>query len=145
MKSLCIRALIIVAFALTAVFANAVPASAQVAFQGSFTLSHHIRWQNATLPAGNYTFEIQSLATPRIVLRGPNGPQFINGFIADQKPVRQSMLVVENRGNQSCVTELRLAPIGRSIRYSVPKAPKDVELAQGPVTREKITVAVNVK
>ena len=145
MKSLRIRALIIVALALTAVFASAVPASAQVAFQGKFTLSHQVRWQNATLPAGNYTFEIQSLATPRIVLRGPNGPQFINGFIADQKAVGQRMLVVENRGNQSCITELRLAPTGRSIRYSVPKAPKDVELAQGPVTRERITVAVNPK
>ena len=57
-----------------------------------------------------------------------------------------TLLVVENRGNQSCITELRMAPIGRSIRYSVPKAPKDVELAQGPVTREEVTVAaVNVK
>jgi hypothetical protein len=145
MKSLRIRALIIVAFALTAVFASAVPASAQVAFQGKFTLSHQVRWQKATLPAGNYTFEIQSLATPRIVLRGPNGPQFINGFITDQMAVGQSMLIVENHGTESCVTELRLAPIGRSLRYSVPKAPKDVELAQGPVTRERITVAVNVK
>jgi hypothetical protein len=145
MKSLPIRALIIVAFALSAVFANAVPASAQVAYQGRFTLPHPVRWQNATLPAGNYTFEIQSLASPRLVLRGPNGPQFINAFIADQKRVGQSMLVVENHGSESCVTELRLAPIGRSIRYSVPKAPKDVELARGPVTREKITVAVNVK
>jgi hypothetical protein len=146
MKSRRNRALIIVAFALAAVFASAVPASAQVAFQGKFTLSHQVRWQKATLPAGNYTFEIQSLATPRIVLRGPNGPQFINGFITDQKAVGHSMLVVENRGNQSCITELRMAPIGRSIRYSVPKAPKDVELAQGPVTREEVTVAaVNVK
>jgi hypothetical protein len=97
------------------------------------------------LPAGNYTFEIRSLASPLLVLRGPNGPQFINAVIADQKPVDQSMLVVENHGTESCITELRLAPIGRSIRYSVPKAPKDIELAQGPVTREKITVAVNVK
>jgi hypothetical protein len=146
MKSLRNRALIIVAFALAAVFANAVPASAQVAFQGKFTLSHQVRWQKAMLPAGNYTFEIQSLATPRIVLRGPNGPQFINGFIADEKTVGQSMLVVENHGNLSCVTELRMARVGRSIRYAVPKAPKDVELAQGPIMREEVTVAaVNVK
>jgi len=145
MKSLPIRTLLIVAFALSAVFANAVPASAQVAYQGSFTLPHPVRWQNAMLPAGNYTFEIRSLASPRLVLRGPNGAQFINAVIADQKPVDQSMLVVENYGTESCITELRLAPIGRSIRYSVPKTPKDIELAQGPVTREKITVAVNVK
>jgi hypothetical protein len=145
MKSLPIRVLIVVAFALSAVFANAVPASAQVAYQGSFTLPHQVRWQKATLLAGNYTFEIRSLASPRLLLRGPNGPQFISAVVADQRPVDQSMLVIENRGSESCVTELRLAHVGRSIRYPMPKAHKDVELAQGPVTREKITVAVNVK
>jgi hypothetical protein len=144
-KSLRNRALIIVAFALTAVFASAVPASAQVAVRGSFTLHHQMRWQNRMLPAGDYTFELKSLATPLITLRGPKGPQFITALVADEKPISQSMLVVENRGNESCVRELRLASIGRTLRYSVPKASKDVELARGRITREEIAIAVNVK
>jgi hypothetical protein len=137
---------VIAALALATVCASAVPASAQAAFKGSFTLSHKVRWHNATLPAGDYTFQMESLSTPvRITVKGPNGYQFITALVADEKAIGQSMLIVESRGNQSAVSELRLAPIGRSLRYAVPKAPKDVELAQGPVTREQILVAMNVK
>ncbi len=145
MRSLRNRMLAIAALALTAVFASAVPASAQVAFRGAFTLHHQIRWQNATLPAGDYTFEMKSLASTLITLKGPRGAQYITASVADEKALDKSMLVVENRGNQSCVRELRLAPIGRALRYSAPKAPKDVELAQGPVTREQILIAVRAK
>jgi hypothetical protein len=145
MESLRNRLFVIAAFATAAVFASAVPASAQSALKGSFTLSHQVRWQNATLPAGNYTFEMKSLADPTLILRGPHGSQFIPALVADVKSTDMSMLIVENRGNESFVRELRVAPIGRSLRYSVPKAAKDVELAQGPVTREQIMVATNVK
>jgi hypothetical protein len=137
--------LTIVAFTLAAVFASAVPASAQVAFRGTFTLHHQIRWQNATLPPGDYTFEMKSLASTLITLKGPRGAQYITASVADEKALDKSMLVIENRGNQSCVRELRLAPIGRALRYSVPKAPKDVELAQGPATREQVLIAVHAK
>jgi hypothetical protein len=145
MKSLRNRALTIAAVALAAVFASAVPASAQVAYRGSFTLHHQMRWQNSVLPAGDYTFELKSIATPRITLKGPHGYQFITAAVADEKVIGQSMLVVENRGNESCVRELRLAPLGRSLRYSAPKARKEAELARGPITREEIAIAANVK
>lgn len=146
MKSLRNRMLAIAVFALAAVCASATPASAQAAFRGSFTLSHEVRWQNATLPAGDYTFEIKSLATPStLTVKGPNGSQFITALVADQKATDQSMLIVESRNGKSVVSELRMSIINRSLRYAVPKAPKDVELAQGPVTREQILVALNVK
>jgi hypothetical protein len=146
MKSLRNRMFVIAAFASAAVFASAIPASAQDACQGSFTLTHEVHWQNATLPAGDYTFQMKSVASPsRILLKGPNGYQFISALVADQKANEQSMLVIENRGNRSTVSELRLSSIGLTLRYAVPKAPKDVELAQGPVTREQILVARNVK
>ena len=140
------RVFVIAAFALAAVCASAVPASAQAVYQGSFTLPHAVRWQTATLPAGNYTFRLESLATPaRLIVKGANGSQFVSAIVCDEKISEQSMLIVENRGNSSSVRELRLAGIGRALRYSTPKAPKDVELAQGPVTREQILVAMNVK
>ena len=139
MKSLRNRVLAIVVFALAGVFAGAVPVSAQSAAKGSFTLYHQVRWHNAMLEPGDYTFEIKSLAGP-MVLKGPNGAQFISAlFVSGEKPTNQSMLVVENRGSESFVRELRLGPVGCSLRYSVPKAPKDIELAK--VTREHILVA----
>jgi hypothetical protein len=146
MKSLRNRMLVIAAVALAGVFASAVPAAAQNAFQGSFTLPYEVRWQNATLPAGDYTFDMKSMATPsRITVKGPNGSQFIAAIVADEKASERSMLVIEHRGNRAVVSELRLAEAGRTLRYSTPKAPKDVEIAQGPVTREQILIAVNVK
>src|SRR6266446_680414 len=147
MKSLRNRVLIIAAVALAVVCVNTVPASAQLICKGSFTLSHEVHWQAATLPPGDYTFEMQSLASPsRIVLRGPNGSSFISAVVADEEADNdQSMLVVEHRGGRSTIAELRLSIIGRTLRYAVPKAPKEAEVAQGPVTREHILVAVNVK
>src|ERR1700676_4647816 len=86
MKTLRNRILVIAAFALAVVCASAVPVSAQSAYQGSFTLAHQIQWQNATLPAGSYTFELKSVANPSlIIVHGPNGPQIITAMVADEK------------------------------------------------------------
>lgn len=146
MKSLPNRMLVIATVALAVVCANAVPASAQLACKGSFKLSHEVRWQDATLPAGDYTFEMRSPASPStIVLKGPNGSRYITALVANETTSDQSMLIIENRGSRSTIAELRLPSIGRSFRYAVPKAPKDVELAQGPVTREQVVIAMNVK
>lgn len=146
MKSLRNRVLIIAAVALAVVCASAVPASAQLACKGSFTLPHEVRWQDATLPAGAYTFEMQSVASPsRITLKGPNGYRYITALVANETNNDQSMLIIENRDGRSTVAELHLPAIGRTLRYTVPKAPKETEVAQGPVTREQILVAVNVK
>jgi hypothetical protein len=146
MTSLRNRMLVITAFALAAVCASATPATAQGIYKGSFTLPHEVRWQNATLPAGDYTFEMKSLeASSLIRLNGPKGSQFIPALVANEKASEQSMLVIETRGSVDAVTELRLSGIGRSLRYATPKAPKDVELAQDPVTREQVLVAVKTK
>ncbi len=146
MKSLRNRMLFIAAFALAAVCASATPVSAQNAFQGSFTLPHEVQWQNATLPAGVYTFEMKSLNTPaRILIHGPNGYQFITALVADEKTSERSMLLVQRQSGRSVVSELYLAEIGRCLRYAVPKAREDAELAKTPARTEQIVVAVNVK
>ena len=146
MKSLRNRILVIAALALVTVFASATPAGAQAAFHGSFTLTHEVHWQKAILPAGDYTFDMRSLSTPSLVsLTGPNGSVFITAMVADDKPVEQSTLIIENRGGRSDVSELRLAAVNRTLRYAVRKAPKDIEVAQAPVTREQILVAINSK
>jgi hypothetical protein len=138
--------LIIAAFAVAAVCASAVPVSAQSAFQGSFTLAHQVQWQNATLPAGDYTFQIESFSAPsRITIHGPNGYQFITAMVADQKSSERSMLLVQQRNGKSVVSDLYLAEVGRCLRYAVPKSREDAELAQGPATTERILVAVNAK
>jgi hypothetical protein len=146
MKSLRNRMLVITAFALAAVCASATPVSAQNAFQGSFTLSHEVQWQNATLPAGAYTFEMKSVASPALItLHGPNGYQFITALVVNQRSSERSMLMVQQRNGKSIVSDLYLAEIGRCLRYPVPKSREDAELAQAPAKIERIQVAVNVK
>jgi hypothetical protein len=146
MTSLRNRMLVIASFALAAIFASATPAAAQQAFKGSFTLTHEVRWQNFKLPAGDYTFEMKSISGPSLItLKGPNGSSVIPALVANEKVSEQSMLVIETHGSISAVRELRLSSIGLSLRYAAPKAPKDVELAQGPVTREQVLVAMKAK
>jgi hypothetical protein len=138
------RMLVIATVALAALCVSAVPAAAQAAFQGSFTLDHAVTWQGSTFPAGEYTFKMDSAARPnRILLKGPNGYGFVGSIVADNdKSSEESSLIIEHRGSTSIVRELYLAPLGMRLRYSVPKTPKEVELAQGPVTVERILVAM---
>jgi len=53
-----------------------------------------------------------------------------------------SVLIVEHRAGRSSVRELYIAQLGLRLRYAVPKAPKEAELAQAPVTTERILVAM---
>jgi len=146
MKSIRNRMLVIAAFALAAVCVSVIPVSAQTAVKGSFTLPHEIQWQSATLPAGAYTFEIKSFSGPALMaIHGPNGNRFITALVANQKTSERSMLLVEQRGGRSFVSELYLAEAGRCLRYAVPKSREDVKVAQAPASTERILVAVNIK
>ena len=144
MTSLRNRMLVTAALALAAICASAVPASAQSASAGSFTLPNDVRWQGATLPAGDYTFRMDSVATPnRIILDGPNGYESVSAIVAD-KDARggKSSLTIVRHGSRAFVHDLYLAKIGLRLQYHVPKAPKEKQLAQGPVTTEHILVAM---
>ena len=147
MKSFHNRILAITALGFFAVCATAVPASAQDACKGSFTLPQEVRWQGTTLPAGDYTFSMKSVAVPsRITLHGPNGGVFVAAIVADSDNVSdRSVMTIEHRGGMSVVRDLCLAPIGLRLKYSVPKRQKDQELAQGPATTEQILVAMATK
>ena len=138
------RMLVIAAVALAAICASTVPAAGQGVIQGSFTLPCEVRWQAWTLPAGDYTFKMASMATPNIItLTGPNGSAFVPATVADKSDVsEQSSLTIEHRYGGAIVRELYLAQIGVRLRYNVHKAPKDVELAQGPVATEQVLVAM---
>ena len=144
MTSLRNRMLVTAALALAAICASAVPASAQAAYAGSFTLPHEVRWQGGTFPAGAYTFRMDSVATPNLItLNGPNGYEFVSAIVADQDARGgQSSLTIERRGGKAFVRDLYLAQIGLRLQYHVPKAPKGELLALGPATTEHILVAM---
>lgn len=144
MTSLRNRMLVTAALALAATCASAVPASSQSVCAGGFTLPNEVRWQGGTLPAGDYTFRMDSAAAPaRITLKGPNGSAFVSAIVAD-KDARggQSSLTIVRRGNKAFVHDMYLASIGLRLQYHVPKASKQELIAQVPVTTEHILVAM---
>lgn len=144
MKSLRNRVLAIAALGIAAICANASPATAQaMAFKGSFTLPNEVRWQGATLPAGDYTFSLKSASGPDLIqLQGPRGGSFVISLTASKDDVSdRSVMTIEHRAGMSIVRELYLAQIGLRLHYYVPKPANEEQLAQGPVTTEQVLVA----
>jgi hypothetical protein len=134
----------IATFGLIAICASASSASAQNAFQGQFTLPHDVRWANASLPAGNYTFSLSSTTmSGRVFLQGPNGAAFILTSVIDERNGGDSSkLTIEHRGGISFVRSMYLADLGVELTYGAPKTPKkDVEIAQGPAPIEQVLIA----
>jgi hypothetical protein len=148
MKSNFSRTLTIVAIGLIALCASAIPASAQNAFQGNFTLPNDVRWGNAKLPAGDYTFSMQSAAVPaQIIVQGPNGGAFILTSATDVRDSGESSnLTIVRRGATRFVREMYLADLGLHLRYSAPSLPKNErQLVQGPASTEQVLIAMAKK
>jgi hypothetical protein len=144
MKTKFTRIVAIATLGLIAICASASSASAQNAFQGKFTLPNDVRWANATLPAGDYSFSLSSpTMSGRVFLQGPNGGAFILTSVIDNRHEGDSSrLIIERRGGVSFVRSMYLADLGVELTYSVPKTPKkDVELAKGPVSTEQVLIA----
>jgi len=87
---------------------------------------------------------MKSVTAPNlIVLDGPSGSSFVSAIVGDRDKISgPSVLIVEHRAGKSSVRELYMAQLGLRLRYAVPKAPKETELAQAPVTTERILVAM---
>ena len=143
MKTKLTRIFAIAALALVAATVSAVPASAQNIYKGSFTLTSDARWGQANLPAGEYTFTLQSAALPaRIVVRGANGSQFVMTSSTDSKSMdAPSNLQIVRRNGESRISQLYLADLHMVLNYQDRSKSKDKELAMGPVTTEQVLVA----
>jgi hypothetical protein len=143
MKSTFNRILAIAALGLIAVCASASTASAQDVYKGKFTLPADARWDNATLPAGEYTFSLKSVALPtRIVVTGPNGSQFVITSSTNDKFIdAPSSLELERRNGAYFISEMYLADLHMQLNYRHKGQPKGTELAMGPLTIETVLIA----
>jgi hypothetical protein len=148
MKNHINRLFAIAAIGILGACVSAIPMAAQNKIQGRFTLSHEIRWQNANLPAGDYTFVMESSSrTSPMVVTGPNGSVFqLPSVISQTKAGNRSALILERRGGMYVVSEMDLAQVGLKIQYRVPHLPKsEQELAQGPAATEQVLIAMATK
>jgi len=146
MKTNRIRTLVMAALGLLAAAALVSTAVAQstAACKGSFTLPNAVRWNGAVLPAGEYSFVLESASLPaKLLLRGPDGAHFLfSPGQSRQKDGEQSFMAIERRKGSGYVRELYLAPIGVHFFYPVPKMPKQELLAQQTPTTERVLISV---
>jgi hypothetical protein len=143
MKTTRSRFLAMAAFGFLAVSACANTAAAQTRYEGKFTLPNEVRWQGRVMPAGDYTLSLNSIAPPAMLtLKGPNGAIFVPTMgISDKFAGQKSSLRIVRRGGIRFVEELYLAGLKVHLCYSVPKAPKEELLAQGPSVEEYVLIA----
>ena len=77
---------------------------------GKFTLPIEVRWGQATLPPGDYSFRINPEVAPYMAtVSGPKGTFFLNASASsDQKFSGRSALVLARRGRTGVVREMHL-------------------------------------
>jgi hypothetical protein len=138
------RAVYLTVLSIIAACALATPAAAQNAAQGSFTLPEAVRWNSATLPAGNYTFTMKSTSMPNLIrIDGPAGGAFIQvAGTSRRHSKRSSELIIERRGRTRFVRELYLADLDLHLHYAAPSVPKEELLAMGPAVTEHVRVSL---
>jgi hypothetical protein len=143
MKSNRIRILAMAVLGFVAVCASPKPAAAQNAWQGSFILPTEVHWQGAVLPAGEYTFAMDSAAkSGKIVVQGKNASALIpTGAISTDANHQPSQLILERRGDSYFVREIYSAGLATHFRYTVPAAPKSELLAQERASTERLLIA----
>jgi hypothetical protein len=146
MKTNFSRILAIVAIGLIALCAAPNRVAAQDAYKGRFTLDNDVRWNQAVLPAGEYTFSLKSSAVPaQILIHGPKGFVIVMTSARSTRDTDGvSTLTVQRRGGTRFISDLYVAELGMDFRYSVPKLPHN-EIAQGPQSTEKVLVAMATK
>jgi hypothetical protein len=92
---------------------------------GTFTLTGETHWGKATLPAGEYTFKVESSSSfPLVIVRSVSGTTAAMVF-----PETQSMpdstahagLVLDKKDGETYVKSLYVKEIGLVFQYGAPK------------------------
>jgi len=115
---------------------------AQDAYRGKFTLPFEAHWAGATLPAGEYTISLQDAVAPyllRVRGEGKTAAVWARG-VTDQPVANGSALTITGTGAGEAITGLRVAELGLTLSYSVPKRLTAPAAAIKMVTRVSVPV-----
>jgi len=114
-------------------------ASAQEAV-GKFTLVHDVRWQNATVPAGDYKFTIDTNGpSPLLTLAKISGvPKGFLILVTDTDAIVENRdpgrLLLVSRSGQTFVSAMQLNEIGVTLHFTVPQEPAQIASAATAAT-----------
>ena len=108
-------------------------ASAQTA-RGSFTLPHEVRWQNVTVPAGEYRFSIDEKGPSQLMtlsqLDGAHTSLML--LVNSTAPTRSGSLdrlVLVSREGKTFVQSMELPYYGLTLNFKVPTDSAELALA----------------
>jgi hypothetical protein len=120
-------------------------ASAQQVYRGRFTLSVEARWGNVVLPPGEYSFTLDhGTAVGKVSIQGETGRTLgfvLNQAVYDRQTFDGSELVLVRSGGNYTIRAVRMAELGLTIEYSVPKSGRQF-IVQAPQLLERIPVTM---
>lgn len=129
------------AAALAATTFNLVPslATAQEPARGKFKLTHDVRWGNARIPAGDYTFNYNlEGVSPVLVLSKMSGtPASFMVLVPSTEQSGKSTdsrILLETTRDGSYVSAMQLPDFGMTLHFSVPAHASDKQLAKAALT-----------
>lgn len=120
---------------------GAVAANAQTALHGTFQLTNDARWGKTVLPAGQYTFTINSVQSPIIIqsVKGKASVMAVAESSADAAP-GGSYLFITGSGADRLVRSMNIPQLGRSLVFN-PLTPRERETLYAHTSE---TVAVQI-
>lgn len=105
---------------LLSILTGAVAANGQDALHGKFQLSSEVRWGEAVLPAGEYSFVLESTQRPLKVVIYPadrkTGAMVIASAFENARPGGSYLFITEN-GSRGIVRSMNLPQLGMSLIY----------------------------
>jgi len=112
----------VVGVAALALGALATSGNAQNAYQGKFTLPFETHWGGATLPAGDYTFALQSVGFPyTLYIRGERVNAIITAAATDDRHVSEhAQLNLVDISDVQTVQTFDAPELGLSFVYDTP-------------------------
>ncbi len=128
--------------ALVAASLSAGLASAQT-YEGNFTLPFEARWGGVTLTPGDYSFSLESAASPYMVTlsQGVRKLGFIMATTASRTGSSgRSVLIVARNGHKATVTAMYIDGAGVTFLYFVPKAKRQF-IAQAPELIQRLPIS----
>jgi hypothetical protein len=125
-----VRVLVLMAAALSL---SASLAAAQSLQRGTFTLPVEAHWGKAVLPAGAYSFSVESMSSyPLVTVRAADGKiagMFVAEGVSTLSATAEQVLTLTRRGEEMYVSSLQLSDLQTVFEYRVPKAAETASVA----------------
>jgi len=102
-------------------------ASAQESAHGRFTLKRQVYWQNAVIPAGEYSFSVDENSSLLVLskLSGPPAGYMLMVPIKEEsKASDTNRILLESGASGSYVSAMYLPQSGVTLRFDVPHMPE---------------------